>query len=522
MVQFITAAEVASLVKDGDTIYTTGMMLAGLAEEALSVLEASFLSSGHPRDLCFYTPVGQGNFKDKGMAHFAHEGMTRRVVAAHYGVGGPRLAELVRNNQVEAYNWPQGVLATMPRQVAGRHGGVFTKAGLGTFVDPRLEGGKLNSRATDDLVEVRLLDGEEYLYFKPPKVQVALIRGTTIDERGNLTLEREGVMTDPLAIAQAARACGGIVIAQVEQVARAGTLHPKQIKVPGVLIDYAFVAQPQHHVQSEKAHFNPALTGDLRIPVNQIEPLPLDERKIIARRAAIYLQPGDVLNLGIGMPEGVAAVAAEEGVSDQMTLTLETGPMGGVPAGGFEFGHSVNPEVIVEHSAQFDFYDGGGIDIAYLGLAQADAQGNVNVSKFGSRAVGCGGFINITQNARKVAFLGTFTAGGLQVAVDDGRLRILQEGRTRKFIHHVEQITFSGHYAASVKQPVLYITERAVFRLRSAGLELIEVAPGVDVQRDILAHMDFTPLMRDVRTMDAALFQPVWGQLKALVQQAAR
>ena len=521
MVQFIPAAEVAALVRDGDTLYTTGMMLAGLAEEALLELERAFLATGHPRDLTFYTPVGQGNFKDKGMAHFAHAGMTRRIVAAHYGVGGPRLADLVQRNAVEAYNWPQGVLAGMPRQVAGRHGGVYTRVGLGTFVDPRLEGGKLNACAVEDLVEVRQLDGEEYLYFKPPRVNVALIRATTADERGNLSFEREPIMTDALAMAQAARACGGIVIAQVEQVARAGTLHARQIRVPGMLVDYVFVAQPQHHAQSEKGHFNPALAGDLKVPNASIAPLPLDERKIIARRAAVYLQPGDVLNLGIGMPEGVAAVAAEEGVADALTLTLETGPIGGVPAGGHEFGHAVNPEVIVEHSTQFDFYDGGGIDIAYLGLAQADAQGNVNVSKFNGRAVGCGGFINISQNARKVAFCGTFTAGGLQVAVQDGRLRILQEGRSRKFIRQVEQVTFSGPYAAQVKQPVLYITERAVFRLRSQGLELIEIAPGIDRERDVLAHMEFTPLMRNVGIMDPAIFQPVWGALAAQVQSPA-
>ena len=522
MTQFITVNEVAALIRDGDTLYTTGMMMAGLAEEAMLALEQSFLASGHPRDLTLYTPVGQGNFRDKGMAHFAHEGMVKRFVAAHYGVGGPRLAELVRNNQTEAYNWPQGVLAVMPRHVAGRRGGVFTKVGLGTFVDPRLEGGKVNTRATENLVEVRELDGEEYLYFKPPKVNVALIRGTTADERGNLTLDREGVLTDALAIAQAARACGGIVIAQVEDVAQAGTLHPKQIKVPGMLVDYVFVAQPAHHIQSEKTHYNPALTGDLKVPLNRIAALPLDERKIIARRAAIHLQPGDVLNLGIGMPEGVAAVAAEEGVADQLTLTLETGPIGGVPAGGPEFGHAVNPEVIVEHSAQFDFYDGGGIDIAYLGLAQADACGNVNVSKFGGRAVGCGGFINISQNAKKVAFCGTFTAGGLEVAIEGGQLRIVREGAQRKFIQQVEQVSFSGRYAASVKQPVLYITERAVFRLRSEGLELIEVAPGIDIARDVLAHMDFKPLIRDVRPMDPGLFLHEWGQLKSLIAQGGR
>jgi acyl CoA:acetate/3-ketoacid CoA transferase len=308
MVKFISAKEVFGLIKDGDTIYTTGMMMAGLAEEAMVELERAFLAAGHPRDLTLYTPVGQGNFKDKGMAHFAYEGTVKRFVAAHYGVGGPRLSELVRNNQTEAYNWPQGVLAVMPRQITGRRGGVFTKVGLGTFVDPRLEGGKVNQRAEEDLIQVRELDGEEFLYFKPPKVDVALIHGTTADEHGNLTLDREG----------------------------------------------------------------------------------------------------------------------------QLTLTLETGPIGGVPAGGPEFGHSVDPEVIVEHSAQFDFYDGGGIDIAYLGLAQADvaqadAEGNVNVSKFGGRAVGCGGFINISQNAKKVALLGTFTAGGLKVAVEDGRVRIVQE-----------------------------------------------------------------------------------------------
>jgi len=520
MVKFIAASDVPALVKDGATLYTTGMMMAGLAEEALVELERAFLAGGHPRELTLYAPVGQGNFKDKGMAHFAHEGMVKRLVVAHFGVGGPKLAELVRNNRCEAYNWPQGVLAVMPRQLAGRRGGVFTKVGLGTFVDPRLEGGKVNARAVEDLIEARQLDGEEFLYFKPPKVDVALIRGTTADERGNLALDREGVLTDALAIAQAARACGGIVIAQVEDVARAGTLHPKAIKVPGVLVDYVYVARPEHHVQSEKAHFNPALTGDLKLPVDRFEPLPLDERKIIARRASVYLQPGDVLNLGIGMPEGVAAVAAEEGVADQLTLTLETGPIGGVPASGPEFGHSVNPEVIVEHSAQFDFYDGGGIDIAYLGLAQADAEGNVNVSKFGGRAVGCGGFINISQNAKKVAFLGTFTAGGLQVEVQDGRLCIVQEGRSRKFIAAVEQVSFSGRYAARVKQPVLYITERAVLRLTAEGLALIEVAPGIDIERDVLGQMDFQPIVRDVKLMDAALFQPVWGELKRLVNKA--
>ena len=408
----------------------------------------------------------------------------------------------------------------MPRQVASRRGGVFTKVGIGTFIDPRIEGGKFNQRATEDLIEVRELDGEEYLYFKPPKIDVALIRGITADERGNITLSREGVLTDPLAIAQAARACGGIVIAQVEEIAQAGSLHPKQVKVPGIVVDYVYVAKPEYHRQSDGAHYNPALTGDLKLPLHHLEPMPLDERKVIARRAAVHLKAGNVLNFGIGMPEGVAAVAAEEGVADLLTPTIELGPIGGIPGSGDSFPHAFNAEAIVDQSVQFDFYDRGGIDIAFLGLAQADRHGNVNVSKFGGRPVGCGGFINITQNAKKVAFMGTFTAGGLKVAFDDGKLRIVQEGKSRKLLQRVEQISFSGRYAVQTGQPVLYITERAVFRLTADGLQLIEVAPGIDVQRDVLAQMEFTPIVRDVATMDAALLRPVWGRLKGLISEA--
>ena len=522
MVKFINSSEIAGLIRDGDTIMSTGMMLASLPEEAFQQIETSFLETSHPRDLTWYFPCGQGNFKDKGMAHLAHESLVKRYIAAHYGVGGPKLSELVVSNRAEAYNWPQGVLSILPRHMAGRHGGLFSKVGLGTFVDPRIEGGKLNPRTQEDLIEVRDLDGEEFLYYKTPVLNVGIIRGTIADERGNITLDREGVLMEQLTIAQATRACGGLVIAQVESIAKAYTLNPKHIKVPGFLVDYIYVAKRENHAQSAASHYNPALTGDLKIPIGDLSKLPLDERKIIARRAACCLRPGDVMNLGIGMPEGIGSVAAEEGIADQLTLTLETGPIGGLPGVGHEFGHSVNPEIILEQAQQFDFYDGAGVDIAFLGLAQADRFGNVNVSKFGGRAVGCGGFINITQNAKKVAFLGTFTAGGLKVAVEDGKLKILQEGRSRKLISSVEQITFSGAYAAKSKQPVLFITERAVFSLSEEGLELIEIAPGVDLDRDVLAHMDFRPIMRDVREMPVPIFQEHWGELKSVVSEKRR
>ena len=520
MAKIITACEVGRLIADGATVYCTGMGLAGFAEEAAVAIKESFLASGRPRNLTLYHSTGVGNGKDRGMHHFAHEGLLKRLVGGHFGVGGPELMRLIMDNKVEAYNLPQGVLVLLPRQIAGRRPGFISKVGLDTFVDPRIEGAKVNAAAREDLVEVIQLAGEEWLHYKAPKVDVALLRGSVADEHGNVTMEREGVLLEALSIAQAARASGGIVIVQVEHIVKSGTLHPKAVKIPGILVDYLLVGRPEYHMQTMGTYFNPAYAGDLKVPTGSLPALPLDERKLIARRAAMELKPGAVVNLGIGMPEGVAAVAAEEKIEHLMALTLETGPIGGVPASGLDFGHASNAEAVVEQAAQFDFYDGGGIDVAFLGLAQTDRHGNVNVSKFSGRPVGCGGFINITQNAKKVVFCGTFTAGGLEIAVADGRLSIVSEGRSRKFLDHVEQVTFSGHYAAGIAQPVLYVTERAVFKLTGDGLELIEVAPGIDIERDILAHMAFPPIMRDVRAMDAGLFAEHWGQLAARLDRA--
>ena len=522
MARIIEAGEVGPLIRNGATVYCTGMGLAGFAEEAALAIKESFLATGHPRDLTLYHSTGVGNGKDRGVHHFAREGLLKRIVGGHFGVGGPELMRLIMDNKVEAYNLPQGVLVLLPRQIAGRRPGFITKVGLDTFVDPRVEGAKVNAAAREDLVEVLQLGGEEWLHYRAPKVDVALLRGSVADENGNVTMEREGVLLEALSIAQAARACGGKVIVQVEHIVKSGTLHPKAVRIPGILVDYLLVGRPENHLQTMGTYFNPVYAGDLKVPTRSLQPLPLDERKLIARRAAMELKPGAVVNLGIGMPEGVAAVAAEEKIEHLLALTLETGPIGGVPASGLDFGHAANPEAVIEQPYQFDFYDGGGIDVAFLGLAQTDRHGNVNVSKFSGRPVGCGGFINITQNAKKVVFCGTFSAGGLEVAVADGRLRILREGRSSKFLDHVEQITFSGHYAAGIGQPVLYVTERAVFRLTGEGIELLEVAPGIDIERDIVAHMAFPPLMRDVQWMDAGIFQTQWGRLGAIVAEHAQ
>jgi len=368
-----------------------------------------------------------------------------------------------------------------------------------------------------DLVRVMEIDGQEWLFYQAIAVDVAIIRGTTADPDGNISMEREALILDNLAIAMAAKASKGFVIAQVERLAAADALPAKQVVVPGVLVDCVVLAPAEHHAQTYATDFSPAFSGQLRVPLDRIPPLALDERKIIARRCAMELPMGGVVNLGIGMPEAVAAVAKEENLLQQVTLTAEPGIIGGLPQGGLDFGAAINPSAIIAQNQQFDFYDGGGLDLACLGMAQADGAGNVNVSRFGGRFAGAGGFINITQNARALVFAGTFTAGGLRVEVGEGELRIAQEGRSHKFVAAVEQVTFNGQLAASAGQRVLYVTERCVFRLTPAGLALVEVAPGIDLERDILALMDFRPIVADPKPMDERLFRTAGMGLEAML-----
>jgi propionate CoA-transferase len=515
--KLITPQEAVKLIKDGDKIGVGGFIGMGHPQELSVAIEDAFLKEGHPKDLTLMFSAGIGDGTDKhGLNHLGHEGLVKRVVAGHWNLI-PTFQKLVVDNKIEGYNLPLGTISLMFREIAGHRPGVITKIGLKTFVDPRIEGAKMNdmTRQAEDLVELVEIDGEEWLRYKSFPLDVAILRGTYADEDGNITMEREAAFLDNLAIATAVKNSGGKVIVQVKEVVQNGTLNPMDVKIPGILVDAVVIGQPENHWQTYLDEYRPEFSGEVKIPTDAIEPMPLNARKVVCRRAAMELDPTAVINLGIGMPEGVANVANEEGLPG-LKLTVEAGGIGGVPNSGVGFGSVTNPTCIIDEPAMFDFYDGGGLDQAYLGLAECDQYGNINVSRFGPRIAGCGGFINITQTAPVVVFCGTFTAKGLKEKIGNGKLEIVQEGAVKKFKKDVEQITFASEYAKQTGQKVLYVTERAVFELKDGVFTLTEIAPGIDLQKDVLDQMEFVPaIAQDLKLMDERLFKDEIMGIKA-------
>ncbi|MEO8133277.1 MAG: malonate decarboxylase subunit alpha, partial [Betaproteobacteria bacterium] len=504
--KIIEAEDAVAVIHDGDVIASAGYGGNGTPDQLFVALEKRFLESGSPRDLTLVFAGGQGDMQQKGLNRLGHAGLLKRVIGGHFGLI-PRIEKLAVANEIEAYNLPEGILTHLYRDIGAGKPGTLSPVGLGTYIDPRRGGGRMNAMTTQDIVRVIEIDGAEFLFFKAFPINVALIRGTTADPDGNITAEREALTLENLALAIAARNSGGIVIAQVERVAAEGSLDARRVQVPGVLVDCVVLAEPEHHMQTYGTQFNPAFAGELRVPQKKVRVVELSERKIIARRASLELVPNCVINVGVGtVPDQVPLVAGEERVHDLITLTVDPGVMGGVPMSGLDFGAAVNYQAVIDHCSAFDFIDGGGLDAAFLGFGECDARGNINASRFGARIPGCGGFINISQNAKKIVFVGTFTSGGLEVAIENGSLRIAREGKFAKFVDTIGQTTFSADYARLREQEVLYVTERCVFRLGEAGLTLAEIAPGIDLERDILARMPFVPAIDGPRPMDPAIF----------------
>lgn len=511
MDKLIDVQKLAASIPDGSTIALVGFGGMGQCDKILRAIRQRFDETGHPRNLTIFHTAGQSD-RQNGIEHLAVEGLVSRVIGGHWGLA-PKMQRLIQENKVDAYCFPQGQLTHMLRAIANKLPGQLSPVGLGTFIDPRMGGGKFNQRTKEkeDLVELVTIAGKEWLLYKAISFDYVFIRATTADEQGNLTAEEEPLKLEILSAANATKACGGQVIAQVKYLAKKGIFHPKQVSVPGYLVDHVVVAEDYEteHRQLPSCVYHPVFSGDVKVPTAS-KTVPLDIRKVIGRRAVLELNQPAVVNLGIGIPgDVIGPIAEEEKISDQIILTLESGIIGGVPVGANEFGVARNAEAIIDHEYLFDYYHGTGVDIAFMGAAEVDRQGNVNVSQFAGRSVGCGGFIDITQPAKKVVFCTTFTGKNLNISLAEGKVTIVQEGEVKKFTQQVEQITFSGRYAVEQGQEVIYVTERAVFTLTEHGLMLTEIAPGIQLERDILAQMSFEPLIApELKQMDSRIFQP--------------
>ncbi len=512
MNKIITAKQAAAMVKDGCTLATMGFNGFGCPEDLIMTLAEHHEETGHPVDLTLVKCTSQGDGKGRGISHLAERpGMIRELIISHMGYD-PGVRKLVAEEKAACFMIPLGNLMQLFRAIAGGLPGAISTTGLGTFADPRQGGGKANQRTYDlgkEVVSLMEIGGQEVLFYPSFPIDVCFIRATYGDEAGCLSIANEAMSVEQFELAAAVHNSGGIVIAQVDKIVQRGSIPAKEVLVHGFMVDYIVEGRPEYSCQSFVTdRFRPELAGLAKVPTAGFEKLPMGPRKICCRRAAMELTPNALINLGIGMPGGIGSVADEEGISDLFTLSVECGPLGGVPLGGIDFGACVDPEAMYRMADTLLLYAGGALDMAVLGFAEVDRFGNVNAHSFNGRTVGAGGFIDITQRVKKLCFIGTFTAGKQEIGLRDNGLVIHKQGPQKKFLEELEAVTFSGREALRKGQTVLYITERAVFRLERQGITLIEIAHGVDLQRDILDQMDFIPAMAEhVRYMDPRLFR---------------
>ena len=515
-VQILTAEQAAALIPNESIVVISSSSGLHCPDAVLKAIGERFARTGTPLNLTTLHPIASGDmYGIAGVDHLAQKGLLKRTIAGSYPSGpssmpSPKIWQMIHQNEIEAYNFPSGTLFHMLREAAAKRPGVLTQVGIDTFIDPRRNGGRMNSVTPQDIVRVVEFDGQEWLYFKAIQPNVAIIRGTTADEFGNVSMEHEGAYLGAYDCALAARNNRGIVIAQVKRLTTAGAQHPQMVRVPGILVDSIVVAPEQ--MQTTQTPYDPAISGEIRRPLSKFTPLPFNTDKVIARRAAMMLRQDEAVNLGFGISALVPEILLEEGLHDAVTWVIEQGAVGGLPLTGFPFGCAVNAQAIVPSPDQFTYFHGAGFDRSLLSFMQVDADGNVNVSRLVARphvTAGAGGFIDITANGRNLVFSGYFTAGGLDLSIENGKVQIIKEGQARKFTREVEHVTFSGRRARANNQNVLYVTERCVIQLEPDGLTVIEIAPGVDLQRDVLGQAEI-PLRVSphLKLMDARLFRP--------------
>ena len=512
----IALEEAAALIPSDAVVSISSSSGLGCPDAMLEAIGTRFRERGAPTGLTTIHPIAAGDmYGIDGVDHLAEPGLLKRIIAGSLPSGpssmaSPKIWQMIHEDKVEAYNLPSGILFHMHREAAAKRPGVLTKVGMDTFVDPNLLGGKMNAFTTEDIVSRVTFDGDDWLYFRAIPVDVAIIRGTTADEEGHISMEHEGAYLGVYDQALAAHNNGGVVIAQVKRVVAAGSIAPQQVRVPGVLVDHVVLAPEQ--MQTTQTSYDPAISGEIRCADNAFTTADWGPEKAIARRAALELRQGEAINLGFGISAHVPRILLEEGHPRAVTWVIEQGAVGGIPLLNFQFGCSANAQAIVASPDQFTYFQGGGFDRSMLSFLEVDGEGNVNVSRLAARphiTAGVGGFIDITAFAKNIVFSGYFTTGGLRLALEDGNVHIEREGKVRKFVPQVEHVTFSGRRARRLGQNITYVTERCVLRLEDHGLTVTEVAPGIDLDRDVLGQTEL-PLhvSPDLKVMDKRLFRP--------------